>query len=58
MLTLKVKDNVVEFIFTDYFTKKHIHSESFTFDDAEQMAKYILKMIKKEEKEAAPKRCF
>ena len=58
MLTLKVKDNMVEFIFIDYFTKKHIHSESFTFDDAEQMAKDILKMIKKEEKEVSKNRCF
>ncbi len=58
MLTIKKKDNAVELIFTDYFTKKHIHSESFTFDDAEQMAKDILKIIKKEEKEVAPKRCF
>lgn len=58
MLTLKVKDNTVEFIFTDYFTKKYIHSESFTFDDAEQMAKDILKMVKKAEKEDPPKRCF
>jgi len=58
MLTLKVKDNAVEFIFIDYFTKKYVHSESFTFDDAEQMAKDILKMIKKEEEEVALKRCF
>lgn len=58
MLTIKAKNNEVEFIFIDFFTKKYIHSESFTFDDAEQMAKDILKMIKKEEKEVVQKRCF
>lgn len=58
MLNIKVKGTEIEFTFTDFFTKKHIHSQSFTFDDAEQIAKDILKMIKKEEKEVSKNRCF
>ena len=46
MLTLKLKDYQVEFSFTDYFSKKIIHSESFDLDDAEQIALDLLKMIK------------
>lgn len=69
MLTLKLKDYQVEFSFTDYFSKKIIHSESFDLDDAEQIALDLLKMIKdkrkkdaqedrNESRERTQKRCF
>lgn len=45
MLSLELKDQEIEFTFSDYFTKNKIHSESFTLDDSEQIAFDILKMI-------------
>lgn len=57
MLTINKKDSEIEFTFSDFFTKKIIHSESFTLHDAEQIALDLLKMAK-ESSECHPKRCF
>ncbi len=70
MLTLQLKDNEIEFTFSDYFTKKIIHSESFNLEDSEQIAFDILNMVKAKRKkvhaqkdrnegcERTQKRCF
>lgn len=55
MLTLKIRDENIEFSFTSYFTKKNIHAEAFTLDDSEQIALDLLKMIKEKRKEDAQK---
>lgn len=61
MLTLQLKDKVIEFTFCDYFTKQVIHSESFAVNTAEQIAYDILDMAaadKKKNHEKAQSRCF
>jgi hypothetical protein len=45
MLTIQLKDNEIEFTFTDLFTKNKIQSESFSIDHCEQIAFDILKII-------------
>ena len=55
MLTTKLHDEIVNFCFTDYFTNKKIHCESFTLDDAEQIALDLLNMVKTKRKEDAQK---
>jgi|KBSMisStandDraft_5_1062788.scaffolds.fasta_scaffold2268798_1 hypothetical protein len=55
MLSIQTKDNKIDFTFTDYFSKKKIHSESFSLEDGEQMVIDILKMIKDIRKENAQK---
>lgn len=52
---LKINGDEIEFIFVEHSTRKYLFSEKFKFTEAEQIAKDILKMIKKDEKQS---RCF
>lgn len=46
MLSFRVFEDEIEFRFVDFFSKEHLHSESFSYDDAEQIAIDLLDTIK------------